>query len=228
MPFAGPQLMPRVFAKYAAKHWGGIGLIKAVATAHSESQLYVGAWHDNLDANGKVVSRDCGIFQINIPASQIGTPAEAALRTESTDPAIWVPVVENSVEAALKLYDQPWTRDGKPDLRKWEPWYGYTLGYATWAEWWVFHQEPAPPHWFYTGRHVQKAIPGVANYHLLIAADWSGEEALAFAKKMQGVFRIEGTLKLTDKGVTWGSFPAEPTAPPADGVGPKPTPNDGA
>ena len=227
--------MPRDFAAAASKHWGGIGLVKATATALGESHLYLGAWHDNLSNGGEVTSRDCGVFQINVPVrdGQPGTQdppnaEEAALRTPSTDPVVWKPVLANSIEAALKLYNQPWSRDGKPGIRQWQPWYAYTEGWATFPEWWVWHVTPEPPHWFYTGRYIQKALVGVANFHFLIAKDTNAPGALALARQYASLFKVKGTLAVDPaKGVYWEAVPPKPTAPPADGIGPRPKPNDG-
>ena len=66
MPYAGKVIMPRDLAAEASVYWGGVGLVKATATAIGESHLYLGAWHDNADAEGHVHSRDCGVFQINV------------------------------------------------------------------------------------------------------------------------------------------------------------------
>lgn len=82
-------------------------LATAIAVCYAESQAGVDAWHDNMDANGKVVSRDVGLWQINIPASEIGTSAEKNLY----DP-------DNNVAAMFRLY-----RD-----RRFQPWAAFNSG----------------------------------------------------------------------------------------------------
>src|SRR5439155_25428913 len=98
---------------------------KAVAVALAESAGTLGAWHDNLDTDGSVVSRDCGLYQISIPADRIGTSVESSLRTESMDPAVYTPIWQRNTERAHELYTQPWV--GRP-LRLWQPWVAYTTG----------------------------------------------------------------------------------------------------
>lgn len=96
-------LQPRQVADLAYRH--GVtdfhDLATIVAVCKAESQYGVNAWHDNLDANGNVLSRDVGLWQINISASQIGTTAETSLY----DP-------ENNAAAMFRLYQsrgfQPW------------------------------------------------------------------------------------------------------------------------
>lgn len=80
-------------------------LTDAVMVCLAESMGYERAYNDNLDANGKVVSRDVGLWQINIPASEIGTQAEENLY----DPA-------TNVVAAHKLWSE----------RGFEPWVSFT------------------------------------------------------------------------------------------------------
>lgn len=105
-----PRLQPRPLAQLAEQcpAWRTPDtLTRAVAIALAESQGYVNAYNDNLDTNGNVVSRDVGLWQINIPASEIGTQTEKNL---------YVPA--NNLAAACQLYQQ----------RGFEPWVAYTTG----------------------------------------------------------------------------------------------------
>jgi hypothetical protein len=103
----GAQMQPRKIAQLAY----GVGitdfyeLARATSIALAESQGYTRAYNDNFDANGKLLSRDVGIFQINIPASQVGT----AIETDLYDPA-------KNVAAMKRLFD----------ARGWQPWVAYT------------------------------------------------------------------------------------------------------
>lgn len=67
MPLAGEQLtIKEALALCSVVGFGsGPKLVTAVAVMCAESGRYVGAWHDNLDANGNVTSTDRGLFQIN-------------------------------------------------------------------------------------------------------------------------------------------------------------------
>jgi hypothetical protein len=230
MPLAGKQLLPRQVADHVALAWRGREIVKGVATCLAESQGFAGAWHDNLGADGEtVVSRDCGIMQINIPAGEIGTGAEAALRSESLDAAVYGPVVHANFEAALRLYRQPWTRAGKPDERRWEPWAAYTEGWATWTAW--FAWSPAEQRWNPTGRYLQRAVAAVANYHAVIAKNWSLEAALEWARTEADFWQLTGSLygrRTPEPAIVAWTAPARPTVRPADDVGPRPTPNDGS
>lgn len=99
----GVQMQPRKIA--ALVHSTGITdaneLVTAVAVCLSESQGFDRAYNDNVDATGKVLSRDVGLFQINIPASKIGTQTEFDLYDR-----------QKNVEAAVNLWInrgfQPW------------------------------------------------------------------------------------------------------------------------
>ncbi len=66
MPLAGEELTIKE-ALALCWHVGfrGPKLITAVAVMCAESGRYVGAWHDNLDAQGNVLSTDRGLFQLN-------------------------------------------------------------------------------------------------------------------------------------------------------------------
>jgi hypothetical protein len=105
----GVQMQPRKVMQldYAAGIHDAYELERAAAIMLAESQGYTRAYNDNVDASGKVISRDVGLYEINIPASQIGTSVEEALY----DPA-------NNVAAMKKLYD----------ARGWQPWVAYTSG----------------------------------------------------------------------------------------------------
>lgn len=236
MPYAGKTLMARNLAREARRHWRNYELTKALATPIAESHLSVGAWHDNLGVGGKVSSRDCGLYQINIPASQIGTPYEAALRTESNDPTIYTPVVTYNVYRALDLYNSPWTRDGSPDIRRWQPWVAYTTGWATFPFAWVWHRDAdgndVGP-WVPTGRYIFKAIAGQMNNLVVNEKEWTPEKALEYAGKYAAHFAIsDGSVPvlavdgLGNRVVSW-KFAPKPIDPPAPGESIYPTPNNG-
>lgn len=215
----GKVLIPRVIASYGRPHWSGVELVKMVATALGESDGYVGAYNDN--GNG---TRDCGLMQINIPTVDIGTTEEFKLRTTSPD---YDAVVKTNVASAYRLYENPGPNNG---LRRWGPWFAYTDGWATLPAWWTWKHnadgEGVGP-WQRTGRYVQRAIVGVANYHLVLAKDMTPDEALALARELATHFRVEGTLGVQRGIVGWTKLPAIPTAPPADGEGPRPIVNSG-
>ena len=236
MPLAGKVLMPREIcaAAYEQTPWRNYELTKAIATALGESTGSIGAWHDNYsgDPSAGVTSRDCGLYQINIPAGQIGSPKEASLRTESLDEWVWSPVMENNIRVALDLYQTPYVRDGKQDIRRWQPWVAYTSGWATFPEWWVWHQDadgnPVGP-WIATGRFIHRAITGQMNFHIVIKQDWTAENALYYAKRYCGRFGIDPDLlyiRPKDGTLSW-HVPPKPQDAPADGVGPRPSQNDG-
>ena len=236
MPYAGKQVMARDHAQKARAYWVNYELTKAVATAIAESHLYLGAWHDNLDDQGAVTSRDCGVYQFNIPADKIGTDAELALRSESLDPAVYEPVWAHSVALAKDYYDSPWERHGKRDIRRWQAWAAYTSGWATFPYAWVWHHDadgnPVGP-WVATGRYVHKAIAGQMNNLVVNEQLWAPEKALAYAEKYAAHFGVvDGSVPVlvTDKAgnviVSW-KYAAKPGAAPADGAGPYPAPNDG-
>lgn len=230
MPLAGKTLMPREIADFAHRHWSNYELTKAVATALSESNGSVGAWHDNLDEDGNLISRDCGLMQISIPAKYVGTVAEDKLRTESRDQEIYTQVMKNNLKAAYDLYTQPWQRNGKVEMRRWQPWVGYTTGWATLPAWYTWKHvdgESIGP-WIPTGRYIQRAIPGHANYRLLIKKDLTPQNALEFARSLAKKFKVEGTLGLNHVGaVGWTGFPIKPPGAPEDGEGPRPVENNG-
>lgn len=142
MPIEGKPLQPRALAElFYEAGWRDTPLVEAVAVCLSESGGYPIAWHDNLDSQGNVTSRDVGLMQINIPAADIGTSVEKDLYD-----------VTANVTRARAMYVQ----------RGWEPWYGYTNGYATSTDWW--HWSTTRSAWVPTGRYLHRAIRGVANY----------------------------------------------------------------
>jgi hypothetical protein len=180
-----------------------------------------------------IVSRDCGHPQINIPARLIGTDTEWSLRTESKDEAVWRPVAENAAKAYHDLYMSPMWRDGKLSYRFFQPSVGYTSGWATFKEWWTWRHVGGVGvgPWIKTGRFLQRAICGAANYKHLMEKSVTDKGALSLAKQWQQSFGVEGVLDVKDSPsgriVYWQSFPKMPTEPPADGNGPRPRPNDG-
>ena len=104
------RLQPREIAALAYKAgWRDANqLLMAVAVAHAECGGYYLSYNDNLeDGSNKIVSRDVGLFQINMPAQYIGTPREKDL----LDPA-------HNIALAMGLY-----RD-----RGWQPWASYNSG----------------------------------------------------------------------------------------------------
>jgi len=104
------RLQPRDIAALAYKAgWHDLNnLVMAVAVAHAECGGFYLSYNDNLDdTTNKAVSRDVGLFQINIPASQIGTKAE----TELHDPA-------TNIARAYAMWK----------ARGWQPWASYTHG----------------------------------------------------------------------------------------------------
>lgn len=215
----GKCLMPRVTASLGAPYWSGVGLLKFTAMVGSESDHFVGAI--NQYPNG---SFDSGLCQINLSASE--SPRDKLIRSVSLDEKNWRPAAEANVQAAHGLYLQPMTRHGKPGKREWQPWYGYTTpGWAMFPEWWVWSQSHES--WLPTGHYLQRAIAGVANYHLVIAKSRNRNQALFQAKHFADQFHVEGELGISEGIVAWTSIPQKPKEPPADGIGPRPRPNDG-
>lgn len=144
MPVTGIPIQPRELARLCHEigGWVDTELVVAVAVCLSESGGYVRAWHDNLDSDGKLLSRDIGLFQINIPASAVGTAVEEDLYD-----------IENNLNRARSLYDN----------RGWQPWFGWVNGYATSTEWW--HWSDTKKLWVPTGRYLHRAVRGVANFY---------------------------------------------------------------
>jgi len=228
--YAGKTIMPREIAEVArAQGWFDHELTKAIATALAESKGSLGAWHDNYESDGTTLrSRDCGLYQINIPASKVGTDYENNLRTDSMDEEVWRPVLVANVERARALYDTRWTGNRK---RRWQPWVAYTTGWATFPEWWVWRhdadKQPVGP-WVKTGRYLMKAIAGQVNYRIF-NEDWTSETGLDFARKLAAHFGVtQGELYIGNNLlIGWRKLPPIPTEPPTDGRGPRPVPNDG-
>lgn len=235
--FKGKQIMYRDMARALADAWArkkkpltDITLCRLTADGGGESKGFVGALNDNKNTAGEVWQRDCGFMQIGIDAKYIGTEVEARLRTESKDLAVYWPVVEHGADAACNLFFSPWVRDGKATIRKHHPWYADRSGWATWNQWWVWAR-PWLDHWHTTGRYIQQACAGVANYYL-VGLESTQAEALQIAKSLQAHFEIEGTLGMQKDStgrmiVKWTVIPPKPKSPPADGVGPRPVTNDG-
>lgn len=228
MPLAGQRLLPRMIAAYGAVHWAGVDLVKMVATALGESAGYLGAYHPNVADDGvTVLSQDCGLMQINVLASQLEGPLPARLMTTSADPAMQASVAQHNVAVASALYHEPGSNDGR---RRWQPWVAYTTGWATFPAWWVWHQENGKPigPWRPTGRYIQRALVGVANYHLIVKRDLTREQAVAAAERFAAHFHVTGTLGIRGELVAWTTVPTRPDTPPANGLGPRPQPNGGA
>lgn len=109
----GPQWQPRdLCGLMVDAGWtAGDDLFLGVAICLSESWGYQRAFNLNKDADGNVLSKDCGLWQINIPASKIGTEDEQLLFDDAA----------YNTERAKALFD----------ARRWTPWYGYTLNVYT-------------------------------------------------------------------------------------------------
>lgn len=135
MPLPGKALEVREIARLCHEAgWRDLELVKAVAVCLSESNGYPKAYHDN---TGDRPSRDVGLFQINIPFEQVNTAQEHQLYE-----------IDVNLRRARSLYDR----------RGWQPWYGYTNGYAMSTEWYRKDGKPS-------GRYLMRALRGVANFH---------------------------------------------------------------
>lgn len=99
----GVQMQARKIAKlaYDVGIMDAQELVTAVAVCLAESQGFDRAYNDNMNDQDQVTSRDVGLWQINIPATQIGSQAEEDLYDR-----------ENNAQAMYALY----TRRG------WQPW----------------------------------------------------------------------------------------------------------
>jgi hypothetical protein len=219
MPYAGVTLKQREAAAFIAAKWQNVDeRHKALATAQAESKLSIGAWNDNFaEDDVTLLSRDCGLFQINVKAEDL-PEKEPQLRTDSQIPYYYESVARYNVAVAKQMWDE----------RKFQPWVAVTSGWAWWPAWWVWRQvdkEPVGP-WIATGRYIQKAIVGWANWHLLIAKTKNENGAVASAYNQQVKWKVEGELGLSAGKVAWLSHPPKPEEPPEDGVGPRP--NSGA
>lgn len=104
----GKQWQPRDLASelYDAGWTGADNLLVALMVTLSESQGYDRAQNLNYNDQGVVTSKDCGVMQINIDASLIGTDAEERLYDVPT----------NIAEGRKKF-----------EARGFQPWFGYTL-----------------------------------------------------------------------------------------------------
>lgn len=228
LPYAGKQLQPRDAVALVASHWPN-SKVKATATMIAESQLWVGAWHDNFAQDGTLLSRDCGLYQINISGSKVGTAEEDSLRYTGTDPPTVAAVSRGNVDRAYKLWTAPWTRDGKSDYRRWQAWVAYTTGWAMFREAWVWSQidDGVPGPWVATGRYLHKAVRAVANWYLLIKQDMNADQALAEARRLAMYWGAKGELRYSARLAVYWVYPVKPTAPPSDGLGPRPVVNNG-
>jgi hypothetical protein len=230
----GVQLKEREIVDYVAAPFPN-SKTKACATALSESNGKIGSYNDNFTANGEVWQRDCGLFQDAIQARMIDTEVEWSLRTLSTDKAVWEPVVQHNVEVAYDLYMQRMNRDTGPDIRMWQPWVGYTSGWAMFPGFWVWKHArnadgdlvPVGP-WTPTGKFLPRAIRGVANWHHLTAKDMTQAEALAEGERLAEYWKVKCDWYFdARKKIVNYRIPKAPVDPPADGIGPRPIPNDG-
>ncbi len=106
---AGPRFHARTIARLAHEQgWRDLNLVICVAVCLAESEGYTRAYNDNI-RNGEIHSRDVGLMQINIPASQVGTDAET------------------------RLYDPEYNMERARDMfvaRHWQPWVAYNSGRA--------------------------------------------------------------------------------------------------
>ena len=137
---AGRQWQPRDIAKamYDAGWMNVLNLTRGVTTCLGESQGFDNAYNDNLDANGKVRSRDVGAMQINISASAIGTDYEAQLYD-----------FYFNIHEARRLWLE-WRQPGNDDVRAWNHWIAFKSGIVV---------DPLAK-----GRYIQKATRGVGNF----------------------------------------------------------------
>jgi len=232
--YAGKTVLPREIAAESYNYWRNYELTKAVAVALGESGGSLGAWHDNYKDDGVTLSsRDCGLYQINIPADRIGTYTENSLRTDSLDPDVYGPVWEQNTTRAWTMYKTDWYRDGVKDIRRWQAWVAYTSGWATFPEFWVWRHVNGVPTgpWVATGRFIQRAICAQMNFHLIILKDWDENQALYYAKRYADHFNVNSNLYMkrpkTGPAVVAFETPPMPTSPPSDGVGPRPVENNG-
>lgn len=105
----GKQWQPREIADLAESHGftEAMPLAVCIAVCFAESQARDHSYNDNIGGEGQTLSRDCGLMQINIPAANIGTAAEANLY----DPDI-------NMAAAIRLWN----------TRGFQPWAAYNSG----------------------------------------------------------------------------------------------------
>lgn len=158
MPYGGDRLEPYEIAELLHNvGFRDLDLVEMVATVLGESGGYTAAYNDNRDNSGRVISRDVGLGQINIPRRHIGTRREKNLQN---------PI--KNVKAIKRLFD---TRETLTKRRRFNPWYAFTKGWATFPHWWVFRSadvakaQGLPREWIRTGRYIHQAIVGVANFY---------------------------------------------------------------
>jgi hypothetical protein len=232
MPYDGHRYRPREAAALIAKKWQNVDeRHKGLATMLGESQCFVGATHENYGNDAELDSVDLGLLQISIEAEKLDLFKDK-LWTASLDPEIYEPVAATNVGWARAMYDAPGPIDGK---RRWGPWVAYISGWATHPEWWVWKHVRDPQSgelvpvgpWIGTGRFIQAAIVGWANWHLLIAKTKNANGAVASAYNAQVRWKVKGELGLSAGKVAWLQHPPRPEEPPANGVGPRPVPNNG-
>ena len=221
--FLGKTLMAREWAEIVKDHWPN-QMIKAVGVILAESHGRIGAYNDNL-RDSVIVSRDCGGYQINIPARMIGSDYEKSLRTESLDPAVYMTVARNNVNAMYSLWATKGVfRNGKLDYRRWQPSVAYTSGWVPFPRLYAWHHDkegnPVGP-WVVSGRYLHNAIRGVANWHLVISKDqgMTSQEALAWTNLQAqhfGIADAECEWRYSDKKLIYYVPGPMPTKPPTE------------
>jgi hypothetical protein len=104
----GTQHQPREIASLCHdRGWRDLDLVTAVAVCLAESQGFDHAHCDNFDDAGTLLSRDHGLFQINVRAP-LDADAERLYELGA------------NLDAAWQLYS----------ARGWQPWHAYTSGIA--------------------------------------------------------------------------------------------------
>jgi len=134
----GEQLQPSELARLCHKYWRDIELVRAVAVCLAESQGYTRAKNTNENPPGKVLSKDLGIFQINV-------------EPDENEERFYDPVY--NIYRAYQLYRR----------RKWQPWAAFNSGIALDPAWWRWSDKKQD--WVKTGRYVQRAVRGVSNFY---------------------------------------------------------------
>jgi hypothetical protein len=128
--FLGKAMMAREIAPYVEHHWPN-QRVKGVSTSLAESHGRMGAYNDNRNSAGDVVSRDCGAMQDNIVARFIDTLTEWSLRTLSTNFEEINRVMKSNMLWAYQLWSTLSDfRNGHRDFRRWRPWVAVTSGWA--------------------------------------------------------------------------------------------------
>lgn len=199
--------------RYAALHrWVGVGATLGFEPDPGEIR----------ESTIEIASRDCGLFEINIPGRDIGTSIEYELRTESLVPDVANRVALANMRAAANLYRQRWS---SREFREWQAWVAVLTGWAFYTEAYVW-SKVVENTWVATGRYLHKAIRGVANMH------WKSGHvflmgALSVAEDLASLYGIEkGDLWVDpahqERGVQW-RYPPKPTEPGTDADYPKPS-----